>query len=311
MDSSRRPDREAAEWRARLESRQVATGDLEAFYAWRRDPENARAYERVERVWRISGKLIDDPDIVAATARAIEQPGWLRLHWRGVSAAALIASLVVALSLWMMSRPVAFETGIGEQRLVTLDDGTRMQLDTNSHVEVRLGQNARRVEMTDGRAFFDVAHDAKRPFDVDVDGTIVTAVGTRFSVRRDGDRVWVVLSEGRVRIAAPDGAEKMLAPGEQVSVAAGHLQPAQQADLALLESWTSGHLIFRDLPLREATAEVNRYTRIPIVLAPDVDGSGRISGAFDAGDSAAFLSAVKAVFKLESRREADRIILSD
>lgn len=117
---------------------------------------------------------------------------------------------MVALSLWMMSRPVAFETGIGEQRLVTLDDGTRMQLDTNSHVEVRLGQNARRVEMTDGRAFFDVAHDAKRPFDVDVDGTIVTAVGTRFSVRRDGDRVWVVLSEGRVRIAAPDGAEPPL-----------------------------------------------------------------------------------------------------
>ncbi len=81
-----------------------------------------------------------------------------------------------------------------------MEDGSRITLNTDSQIRVDLTVKERRVELQQGEAFFEVAHDASRPFIVRAGNKRVIAVGTRFSVRREANDVRVVVTEGKVRV---------------------------------------------------------------------------------------------------------------
>ncbi len=87
-----------------------------------------------------------------------------------------------------------------------LPDGSRMTLDTDSEVDIAFAPERRNLRLVKGRAFFDVAHDAQRPFAVVADGREVEALGTRFDVRMDPGQVRVVLVEGRVSVKSANHA---------------------------------------------------------------------------------------------------------
>ena len=182
----------AAAWLARLSQLSVTTETLRAFRDWRRDPVNAAAYDQVGGVWEAAGGLAGDPGIQAATAAALRRRparrsaiGWVlkRPFVLGLATASLA---VIVIGGWMLDQRPTYRTALGEQRLVTLADGSRLRLNTDSAVRVRLGSGLRRVELLRGEAFFEVAHDAARPFIVSADGARVRAVGTKFDVRREG-----------------------------------------------------------------------------------------------------------------------------
>lgn len=311
-----RADEEAAGWFARLNQLSVTTEALWSFREWRREPVNREAYARVEAAWEAAGRHTADPEIRAMTAQALarrpvrpdkvrDRQGLRPVLLAASAAATLGAALVVVWTL-ELTQPT-YRTGVGEQRLVVLQDGSRVRLNTDSELKVRFRPGERRLVLARGEAFFEAAHDAKRPFVVDADGTQVRALGTRFDVRRDDTTVHVTLLEGRVTVGSPGRPPAAtLAPNQQLTVAGARVGAPVTADADEVSGWTTGRLSFRDEALDDALAEVNRYAIHKIRLdAPAALGRRPVSGVFNVGDTAAFVAAVSAYFDLKAETTAD------
>jgi len=305
--------REAADWFTRLSRRSVTTQALREFREWRQAPQNRAEYEKIERVWSASGSLADDPDVLALRQQTLAQTGrrspvsaaWLR----GLAVASLAAvALVIAVVAW--PRPATYASGVGEQRIVRLADGTVMRLNTDSRAAIRITKTARLVSLDRGEAFFDVAHDARRPFRVRADGAEVEALGTRFEVERDAAGVNVVLVQGSVIVRTDAGQAARLQPNQQVRVERAKLTLPAAADTRRLTSWTEGRLIFESTPLASAIAEVNRYSTRRVELAADDLKDAPVNGVFETGDTRAFAAAAASVFDLELTETPDnRLVL--
>ena len=308
---------EAADWLTLLSSRTVSTTSVTAFRDWRRDPINAAAYASVESVWKRAIGLNDDPDkrrvLTEAQQRKRRTKGALSLPGgRGVAAAsvAVLAALLVVAGLQFFNHGERYSTGVGEERLVRLSDGSRVRLDTDTSLSVRLTSRDRHVELTRGRALFDVTRDTARPFVVTAGQAEVRALGTRFEVRRDQDRVDVVLIDGSVRVDKLRASKEgywVLEAGQKLRLERNaktppHIEPV---DSKAATSWTEGRLFFKALPLATAVVEVNRYSQTKVVLDAEGLTKAPVSGAFDTGDTEAFVSAVSVLFDLTPLRLAD------
>lgn len=305
---------EAAAWFARLGATSVSSKTLEDFYAWRRVPANARAYARIEADWDAAGRLRGDPQLRAATAKAARPRNsapWLTLAparlWIG--GGALAGCAAIAAALWFQSAPEAYSTRVGEQRLVVLADGSKVRLNTNSQVTVRLGGPERRLTLIRGEALFEAAHDPAHPFVVDAGLARVRALGTRFDVRRDPGAVGVVLIQGKVQVRRDDERAWTLVPNQRLRVPATGAAAPERADPEQATAWTAGRIAFHATPLGEAVEEVNRYAVRKVRLAPGVPDGSPVSGVFNTGDTEGFVSAVRALFGLTAHPEDGAIVL--
>lgn len=303
----RTAEREAAEWHLRLGAPRVSTQTVQDFFEWRQNPENAAAYGRVESVWTGARALSGAPAVGEAVAAAMARSP--RRPWspRGVAALAGALAVVVAVAgtgLWASQRNL-YRTEIGEQRVVTLADGSSVRLDTDSVVRVRFAQGRRDVRLERGQALFTVAHDPTRPFVVLAGDTAVTAVGTVFDVRRTGAAARVTLVSGVVEVRGPvGGSQRRLTAGQQATLS--HAGPVVRAvDVRSVTAWSQGRLVFRDTPLAEAVAEANRYLEDPIVLDAPALAQASVNGVIRTGDRAAFVEVVSATFGLRSSRDPD------
>lgn len=307
---------EAAAWFARLGRRSVTTQSLREFRDWRRAPANADAYARVEAAWSTAGRLSEDPDVRAATRAALGRRtvrGRLAALKPSRALAIGLAGAAIAVAAALYLGPLllqpAYATGVGEQRLVVLQDGSRVRLNTDSRIRVRFSGAERRVALARGEAFFEVAHDARRPFTVDAGDADVRALGTKFDVRRDDGAVHVTLLEGSVRVRREEEARAWtLAPNQQLTLAPGRAAAPRPADAARATSWTTGRLVFRETPLAAAVAEVNRYARTKVELAEPALAAAPVNGVFDTGDTEAFVAAVGMLFDLTATRQPDGTI---
>jgi transmembrane sensor len=303
---SARAQSEAAGWFARLGRMPVATQTVRDFHAWRQSPHNDAAYSAVEKRWAAAGALASDPDILAATAEVLRRrpprtaqiPRSLRGYALGAVAVACVA---VAVLLAVNTQPT-YSTRVGEQRLVVLSDGSRVRLNTDSKVQVRFRRQERRVVLAKGEAFFEAAHDAARPFIVEADGARVRAVGTKFDVRRDGTTVQVALIEGRVQVGHADQPNPTtLLPNQKLTVTPAAVSAPAAINGLQAASWTTGLVVFRDVPLETAIREINRYTNRKIVFAgPPTLTHQLISGSFDPSDTKAFVQATTTFFDLQA-----------
>lgn len=302
--------REQAEaWHARLMAPDCSLQDRKAFKQWRAQPGHAEAFAATERLLAGVDTLASrDPRMELLMQRARRRPATSARsprHWR-IWAAAACVILAVALGLRFGPallngpEPVQYATA-GQGRTIALEDGSSVRLDVASHIAVSLGSKRRSVELLQGRAVFDVAHDTARPFVVRAGDGSVTAVGTRFQVQREGDDVEVTLAEGIVAVSrqdAQDGTrrETRLQPGEQLEwssqKAAWTMRPV---DTKAALSWTRGRLIFRGTHLADVVAEVNRYSQRKLVLADPSLADLPVHGNFLAGDTGAVVAALKAV----------------
>ena len=300
-------DDEAADWIARLGTRTISLDTIQAFAKWREDPANAEAYRRAEQLWSRTGEMADDPDIQAALVQAQRRRprrfGAKQIGAVGLTAA-LAASLAAGVFFWQGRD--TYVTGIGEQRVLQLADGSRVRRDTASKMRVRFTAGERRIELAEGQALFEVAHNPARPFVVSTTDASVTAVGTVFEVRRVGLETRVVLVSGAVDVAqaAAPGTPQRLQPNQQSAIRAGKAK-VSTVNAETATSWTTGELTFVDTPLAEAVAEVNRYLAAPIVLEAPAAANTPINGVFRSGDRTAFVSATAHLFNLKAIREAD------
>ena len=313
-DSDKRRQ-EAAAWFSRLNQRRVSTDDVHAFAAWRRSPANAEAYAKVERLWDSAGVLASDPAIERMVENAARPKGSRRpsrplgyLAAAGAGAAVIVCALVG----WNLLQAPTYRTDVGERRTVTLSDGSSVTLDTASRIAVRISRDRRSIDLIEGQAMFDVVRDPSRPFTVSAGAVEVRALGTRFDVRRLNGGARVVLAEGRVAVsdARTTGADWTLNPGQPV-VTTRSTPRVESVDVATATSWTTGRLIFDQLPLAEAVAEMNRYSKVQLELESSRFGEIPVSGAFDAGDMDGFAAALADLYPVTIRRADGRLIVSE
>ena len=195
-----------------------------------------------------------------------------------------------------------YETRIGGFSRVVLEDGSVIDLNTDSDVRVRLRGDRREVKLLRGEGRFQVAPDKNRPFTVAAADTAVRAVGTAFTVRLHGsDQVDVLVSEGTVAVESArvqhtpplTAGDAAIVLPDRVSVS--RVEPQL---LARRMAWTSGRLEFRGETLGEAVQEFNRYNRRQIRLSDTSLGGLRVGGSFGATDPESFASALGSAFKL-------------
>lgn len=226
---------------------------------------------------------------------------------------------------------VDYRTAVGEAQTVVLDDGSRMSLNTNTRVRVEYRATQRTVRVDLGEAAFQVAKDAARPFVVRAGGSEVVALGTVFSVRltpagpAQAESLAVTLVRGQVAVrAAADAATGEVAPqqplvmqpGERVRIVKGAdgKAAAQRLDRPRLDqvlAWERSEAEFDMASLADAVAEMNRYSRTPIVLAADLAHiDWQVSGQFRTGDNAAFANALAKLHGLVVKESDGRLVLS-
>jgi len=305
-----RASAEAAVWLARLQGDARTPAREAAFKDWlAADPEHQSAFERATDIWAAlpgAAQLMDEP-----APRANVVP--IRRRRLPVAQLALAASVVLAIGVglfMMLARPAAYTTAIGEQKVATLEDGSRIALNTDSSVEVRYDPAQRLVELDRGEAMFEVAHNAARPFLVRAGDKQVRAVGTSFVVRRERGEVIVTLLQGKVEVtdirpAATKAPPTYLNPGDRLRAPIeGPAQiDAQPADVAT--AWRRGQAMFADTPLADAVNELNRYGGPRLVVDDPRLAGMRISGVFATNDTGEFARAVAALHGLRVEQSGD------
>lgn len=290
---------QAAAWLARLRSEARGPQDEAGFRAWLAESEAHRqAFDRLNTVWEAAGALPREP-----RRRRVESR-------RAVMAS--LAAMVVgvgSVGVWRAATAGTYATAVGEQRRVALDDGSMIILDTNSKVRVDLGADRREIELIRGRAHFEVVRDPRRPFVVQAAGRQVVAGGTAFEVTRDQGEVCVVVTKGEVAVFDPKVAGRQtVARGARVTLT-DEGPRLDKPDLVRVTAWRQGRAVFENDTLADAVAEMNRYSRRPIVVEGEA-ADMRVSGVYSTGDTEAFAKSLATLLPLEVTLASDQVTLS-
>jgi len=301
---------EAAGWVTRLHGPERTPAAEAGFRRWLAEgPENAKAFEFLTDVWETSGRLRRRP---LEHVKSWQLPGIRISLSRAALAGCAIAILAVLGTLFYM-RSDGVSTGVGEQRTLVLDDGSRVHLNTNTQAAVRYDRHTRLVELKSGEALFEVAKQPERPFIVLAGNRRIKALGTSFVVRRDQDKVAVTLVEGKVAVTPlekPEASTRVtLVPGERLTVAAHQEPKIDTPELSKLTAWQHGQVDFDATRLADAVAEMNRYSQKRIVIEDPLAAGIPVSGVFVAADTDYFVEALAYNYHLQVRRSSDEIVL--
>lgn len=258
---------EATAWLARLQRADLAERDSLDFDAWlAAAPDNRTAYRNAVALWHEFDACADDVTAqLAADARTASTRSGLSRRWLvgagGMAAAASVAALVLP-GLLAETAVQTYVTGKGERKRVTLADGSTIDLNAETRLQVSISRSARQVTLGDGEAIFDVAHDQRRPFTVAASSRIVQVVGTQFDVRNRQGELTVTVARGRVQVrplsASAPGRNFLLTPGLRLEVGATGLEQLKSVDPQETFSWRAGRLVYRGAPLSEVIADLNR-----------------------------------------------------
>jgi len=223
-------------------------------------------------------------------------PAWL-------SAACAMAVLLVSTLWWafMLPQSTEYRTAKGEQRQVTLADGSSVTLNTDTTMRVELSKTKRRIQLERGEAWFSVFHDEQRPFTVEVANGVVQDIGTEFIINRTAEYVDVSVMEGIVEVGLsdtsnrrPTGQPAVLRHGERVSYGRdGHMSPIGLFNQLTAGAWKDGQLIFQATPLQEVLREVSRYRTEDIRLLDQSLANIPVSGVFNIQDLSNFMQTLQ------------------
>ena len=250
------------------------------------------------------------------TPPRVEKKWWRRAELRSIAAVAAVAVLSIgAVVFHQWSSWQRFETPIGEQRTVQLTEGSIVNLNALSRVEIRIDDTLRDIKLPRGEATFKVAPDPSRPFKVRTPGAVVEAVGTQFNVyaRPDGTTTVAVL-EGKVKVTSEHGGSALpipLAAGEEAQVRAdGHIEREAHTDVAEAVAWQQRKLIFKRTSLEDIAAEFNRYNKTTRIRLEGIEPEAfRFSGAFNADDPQSLATLLTHESDLLVERRGDEIVI--
>ena len=268
-------------------------------------PAHAAAFEEARTAWGKMGQLRFRPGKLAEdTVPPPDSPARRRfLTWRrGLASAACLFLLTVGATLWhgdpRLMLTADHHTQAGERRLVTLPDGSRVELGPASAIKLDYSASARRVVLLSGVAHFTAAPAASaedRPFIVAAANGRARVLGTEFMVAHMPGGAEVTVLEGRVEVArraAEYGLARVLARGQAVRYSAAGLGPVRAVNAGRATAWRRGRLIFDKAPLGEVVAALNRYRRGQIIITDPALADRRVSGIFQTATPEAALASI-------------------
>jgi transmembrane sensor len=182
-------------------------------------------------------------------------------------------------------------TSAGEVRRLTLPDGTKVVLDGGSALSWNVTSSERRVTLVGGRAFFDIADEAARPFVVETPNAEVRDIGTAFEVGLGDKDTDVAVASGIVAVTLDDGGSETLRASQMVRFG-NRFDAVRGITADRVAPWRTGRLIFEDRPLGDVLGDLERYGAGRIVVLDTGIAARRLTGAFDAKAPAAALDAV-------------------
>lgn len=309
--SKERLRREAASWLARLQSGREP--DVEAsFRSWYdADSAHAEAFDRVKRSYESAGLLRHAVRFENGPDRA--RPSRPVRRFALAAALAVLVPAAIVLSGTGIFSPgrsnrLMYSTAVGEIRLVRLDDGSTVTLDTATDLEVEIGPSKRRASLKKGRARFLVA-EAAEPFLIEAGHVTITTSKAMLDVERAGQQSRVELFSGSAAAGTPavrEAAGPVLEQGRGITFVQG--EPSATHSVRNPSAWTQGILQFDGTRLVEAVEVANRYSVRRIVLAPGLE-SLRVTGTFQAGNTAGLAKALSAAFDLRLDSGAEGTLL--
>ena len=353
---------QASQWLAKLDAEQPSAQDLAAFKQWvNAAPEHRQAFEELVEFWdemniltqailpreaaELSADTIAGPSAAQANATAEYRPALSRYlaFPRAAFATAFVAMAAIVLTFALqIGSPTVYSTAIGEQKTLQLADGSTVQLNTNSTVEVDYSDSTRRLNLTQGEAHFDVAHNPDRPFEVYAGNRLVRAIGTAFTVHVRKIDVEVIVTEGTVEIDQPDEPELNTnisiaqAPNSAtagssttgssktgsdtpVKASAGSVLTFSKdliddvevmvgAQLQDQLSWRQGMLVFNSEPLQSVVDEVSRYTDLTIIIPERSAREMKVGGLFKVGDTESLFEALREGFDIHVKEVSSNVV---
>lgn len=235
----------------------------------------------------------------------------------GVSACALAVGLWWPLTSTVSPAELHLVAAIGAPRQATLEDGSRIDLDAGSEVVVQYGARRRQVELVRGQAYFSVAKDPVRPFEVRAGGALAQALGTRFVVARREEGERVAVTEGRVQVAdvrlgngSPRHVVQLTANESTTLLAAGALLAPSRHQATQTLAWLEGNVTYRRETLGNVVADLNRHSGRPILLDDAALATLPVTGRWRTSDLDAWLDSVARALSLHVERDGTRIVLS-
>lgn len=316
----------AARWVLAQEEGDWSEVDQAEFQAWIAESDgNRTAYLRLRHGWR-------EADRISALGRGHPEPAarsGYRPPWRWYVPIGLAASIALAVGGTLLYRPEmlqpaseqiladSYTTPVGSRKIIAFTDGSRVELNTASKVRTSVRPEKREVWLDQGEAFFEVAHKDGQPFVVHAGNRQITVLGTKFSVRRDGDKVTVSVLEGRVRvdeIAKGQAVRSSVIVGGDIAIAQGPAtlvasRSEQKVEDAL--AWRQGMLNFDRSNLGEIAAEFNRYNSRKLIIADPQIATLRIGGMFPSNDPDAFVRLLRDAYGLKIKETPTEVRITN
>jgi transmembrane sensor len=306
-DAETRLTHHAAEWLARAEL--GGRTDRLAFIDWlKQDAEHVRALLEMYAMRAEASRAVRDSRLteriryarkVIRFPRAPDPARALLLSGNGTGVgrrrlaafAAVIAVLALIALLTRLGDGARYETASGEKLTVQLRDGSQVRLNSGTKIRERFGARERGIELIQGEALFDVAHDVTRPFRVRTGTSIVQALGTQFDVRRRGDSLAVLVTSGRVAFSIDSPAKQgaiplALSAGQALLVRTGLDAGAAEVRALTAEEelqilyWSDGRIVLIGTPVREAVERFNRFNETQLVIDDEDVGRFPLGGTF-------------------------------
>lgn len=303
---------EAAEWVVRFDSGDATAEDYASFQEWQnRSAHHREIAARLSRLWSdldTMKALVEPLDGSPAVASSRMRAFWHRPRTMGLALlAASFLLVIVAVPIYNALRYspptiIAYETAVGAQRTVSLPDGSTVSLNTNSLVQITFSRQRRDVRLVRGEAYFEVAHDEKRPFAVFAGRGVVRDIGTAFDIRLLPKAVDVTVLRGNVELAALMQASSpgerhlgVLAAGQNAVFDRGVDRLSLVSDAAINRrlAWRQGVLVYAGEPLAQVVADFNRYTDVKVEIGDPKLRDLRVGGYFEIGKNDAFFESLK------------------
>lgn len=297
----------AAGWVARLQSADATDRDRVDFQCWLREhPSHAAAYDEMSALW---GSLKGVP-VSLDSLKPRRSSGARAVGLVAVLGLVAVTSCVIQ-QLGLIDRWRAdYYTGVGEVRSVALEDGTQVDLDTDTAIAVHYSAGERRVELLRGQAFFDVTKNPARPFIVDDGHLSATALGTHYSVQTSTGSLpqMVQVEEGVVEVKA-GGNDTVLRAGDAMTVDSSGKTTLAKADVANDTAWRQGKLVFSATPLSKVAETLARYRRGRIVVLDAQAADRKVSGVFDLSDTDEALAIIRSNLPVSVTRVTDMLVI--
>jgi len=312
-------EQDALAWLVCLHGAPTAT-DRRRFDAWLTEPANRAAFDRAEALWRLTEAPAHDlsreeaPSLDALVAAA-RGPGTRdRPRWGRRFALAAVAAVAIGGGLWL-ERPTlladAFAdvaTARGEQRRVTLADGSAVLLDADSALTLSFNAGERRLRLLRGAAFFEVVPDAA-PFIVEAAEGEVRVLGTKFAISLAGEATTVSVLSGRVEVQPAGGRPAVLGAGQQLRYRGALASAPSPADPDAAFAWREGRLVFHQAALRDVVAAIGRHRAGRILILDGALAERRVTGSFPAADTEAALASLQAILGFRRQDLTGHLVL--